>query len=227
MTIRGAILDVDGTLVFSNDAHTHAWVEAFKEYGYDLPFEHVRPLIGMGGDKLMPTLVPGLNAREGIGKQIAERRKQIFLARYAPQLQPAPESRALIERMQHDGLRLVVASSAQRDELQVLLKAAQVDDLLQEATTASDVSESKPAPDAVATALGEIQLQPTEAVMLGDTPYDIESARKVGVGTIALRCGGTPDERLEGAIAIYDDPADLLAHYDQGPLAQAAEARNA
>ncbi|MGZ3602000.1 MAG: HAD family hydrolase [Ktedonobacterales bacterium] len=216
--IEGVILDVDGTLVLSNDAHAHAWVEAFAEYGYDIPFERVRPLIGMGGDKLVPALVPDLSISAGVGKQIAERRKQIFLTRYAPTLRPAPGARALVERMRGDGLRLVVGSSAQRDELAVLLRSAQVDDLLDERVTASDVKESKPAPDVVAVALEKISLSPERVIMLGDTPYDIESASKIGVRTVALRCGGFNDSQLAGAIAIYDDPADLLAHYDTSPL---------
>jgi beta-phosphoglucomutase-like phosphatase (HAD superfamily) len=174
--IGGVILDVDGTLVLSNDAHAHAWVEAFAEFGYDIPFARVRRLIGMGGDKLIPTLVPDLSSTEGVGKQIAERRKAIFLTRYAPTLQPAPGARALVERMRRDGLRLVVASSAQRDELSVLLKVAQVDDLLDERVTACDAKESKPAPDVVAVALDKISLPPERALMLGDTPFDIESA---------------------------------------------------
>ena len=90
MQLKGVILDVDGTLVLSNDAHAQAWVDAFVEYGYQVPFERVRPLIGMGGDKLMPTVVPGISDEEGIGKQIAERRKQIFKERYAATLTPTP-----------------------------------------------------------------------------------------------------------------------------------------
>ncbi len=211
---RGVILDVDGTLVLSNDAHARAWVEAFAEHGYDIPFERVRPLMGMGGDKLLPTLVPGLSSTEGVGKQIAERRKELFLTHYAPTLQPAPGTRPLVERMRDAGLGLVVASSAKRDELDVLLKVAQVDDLLDQRVTASDAKESKPAPDVVGVAMDMIGFPPGQVVMLGDTPYDIESAGKLGVCTLAVRCGGFGDSQLAGALAIYDDPADLLAHFD-------------
>lgn len=212
--IRGVILDVDGTLVLSNDAHARAWVEALAELGYAIPFERVRPLMGMGGDKLLPALVPGLSSTDGVGKQIAERRKDIFLTRYAPTLQPAPGARPLVERMHGSGLRLVVASSAKRDELETLLKAAQVDDLLDQRVTADDAKESKPTPDMVGVALDMIGQPPGNIVMLGDTPYDIESAGTLGVRTLAVRCGGFDDSRLAGASAIYDDPDDLLAHYD-------------
>lgn len=110
-SVQGVILDVDGTFVLSNDAHARAWVEAFAEFGYTVPFERERPLIGMGADKLIP-----------------------------------------------------------------------------------------------------------KVVVLGDTPYDIEAARKLGVPTVALRCGGFDDSQLAGAVAIYDSPADLLAHYETSPL---------
>lgn len=219
MELQGVILDVDGTLVLSNDAHAQAWVDAFAEHGYDVPFERVRWLIGMGGDKLMPEVVPGLSDQEGVGKEIAERRKHIFADQYAQTLRPTPGARQLLMRLQEAGLRLVVASSAKEDELEMLLKAAQVEDLIAEATTSSDAEESKPAPDIVGVALDKLGLQASEVVMLGDTPYDIQSAGGCGVAVIAVRCGGFDDQQLADALAIYDDPADLLAQYDASPLA--------
>ena len=213
MRIRGVLLDVDGTLLASNDAHARAWVEAFADHGYTVPFARVRPLIGMGGDKLLPSVVPGLSSEEGIGKDIAARRKAIFLEQYAPHLQPTPGARALVQRMREDGLKLVVATSAQRDELDVLLKAAGVADLLPERISADDVDQSKPDADVIHVALAKLDVNPAEAVLLGDTSYDVEAARKAGVATIAVRCGGSSDAQLAGAMAIYDDPADLLAHY--------------
>ena len=221
MALEGVILDVDGTLVLSNDAHAHAWVEAFAAYGYEVSFEQVRPLIGMGGDQVIPMMVPELNDQEGTGKAIAQRRKELILNKFGPQLSSANGTRELVLKMQESGLHLVIASSATTQELGILLKVAQVDDLLKEATTSSDAQSSKPAPDIIEAALSKGQLEPDKVVMLGDTPYDIESASKAGVDVIALRCGGFSDEQLAGAIAIYDDPADLLKHYDCSPLAQA------
>lgn len=219
MAIHGVLLDIDGTLVLSNDAHARAWVAAFAAYGYTVPLARVRGLIGMGSDKLIPAMVPGLSSKEGVGKHISERRKAIFLEKYAPMLQPAPGARALVERMRSEGLRLVVASSANRDELDVLLQKAQVADLLREVVTSSDAEESKPAPDVVGVALQKIKMAPQEVTLLGDSPYDIEAAGNAGIGTIAVRCGGYDDTQLAGALAIYNNPADLLAHYDTSPLA--------
>lgn len=213
MAIRGVLLDMDGTLVLSNDTHARSWVEALAQLGYDIPYERVRPLIGMGGDKLLPALVPGLSDSEGVGKAIAERRKAIFLERYAPSLRPAPGARPLVAHMRDIGLRLVVSSSAKSDELKMLLQAAQIDDLIQAATTSSEADQSKPAPDVVAVSLKKIELPAQAVLLLGDTPYDVESAGNAGVGVLAVRCGGFSDEQLQGALAIYDDPADLLAHY--------------
>ncbi|WP_416670586.1 HAD family hydrolase [Egbenema bharatensis] len=218
MTLQGVLLDIDGTLVLSNDAHAQTWVEAFAAYGYEIEFEQVRPMIGMGGDKIITKLVPGLTKESGDGQAIDERRKELVLNQYAAQMAPAKGGRELVLKMQEAGLHLVVASSASKEELETLLKAAQVEDLLEEATTSSDAESSKPAPDIVQAALDQGKFQPDRVVMLGDTPYDIESAGKAGVEVIAVRCGGFSDEQLSGAIAIYDDPADLLAHYDQSPL---------
>ncbi|MEH1870986.1 HAD family hydrolase [Nostoc sp.] len=224
MAYQGVILDVDGTLVISNDAHAQAWVEAFAAFGYEVQFEQVRPLIGMGGDQIIPKFAPGLSDEEGKGKKIADKRKELIINKFGANLTPASGARQLILKMQDEGLRLIIATSATNEELSVLLKAAQIDDLLSqdEAATSSDAEASKPAPDIVEAALSQLKMQPSKVVMLGDTPYDIESANKAGVGVIAFRCGGFDDGQLKNAIAIYNEPADLLAHYDSSPLAPKA-----
>ncbi|RCJ24018.1 hydrolase [Nostoc minutum NIES-26] len=221
MTYQGVVLDVDGTLVLSNDAHAQAWVEAFKEFGYEVKFEQVRPLIGMGGDQIIPQFAPGLTDEQGQGKQIADKRKKLIINKFASNLVCTNGARQLILKMLSTGLRLIIASSAKSEELSVLLKAAQVDDLLsqEEATTSSDAENSKPAPDIVEAAVSKLNMPPASLVMLGDTPYDIESANNAGVDVIAFRCGGFDDSQLKDAIAIYDEPADLLSHYDTSPLA--------
>jgi phosphoglycolate phosphatase-like HAD superfamily hydrolase len=129
-----------------------------------------------------------------------------------------PQARSLVERMHADGHKLVVASSAQAAEIEPLLQRAQVADLLTERISATDAQRSKPAPDTVYAALERLGLPADAVVMIGDTPYDIAAASQAGVATIALRCGGWDDVALAGALAIYDDPADLLANYDTSPL---------
>lgn len=218
MGLQAVILDVDGTLVISNDAHAYAWVEAFADLGYDVPFEKVRPLIGMGGDQVIPRMVPGLTNEEGDGKTISQKRKELIINRYAPTLASANGSRELVLKMQQAGLKLVIASSATSEELSLLLKAAHLDDIDIEATTTDDAEASKPSPDIVEVALKKIGMEPSEVVMIGDTPYDIQAAGAIGVKVIAVRCGEFDDSQLKGAIAIYNDPADLLANYANSPL---------
>jgi HAD superfamily hydrolase (TIGR01509 family) len=215
--IRGVILDVDGTLVDSNDAHARAWVEALAEHGVQVPFEKIRPLIGMGGDKLLPE-VSSFEEDTPEGERISKRRSEIFKERYLPKLKPFPSTRELLKRMRDEGLKLVVASSAKEDELNPLLKIAGADDLIKEKTSSDDAENSKPDPDIVKAALDSSGLSPDEVVMMGDTPYDIESASRAGVRVVAVRSGGWKDSDLSGAVAIYDGPADLLAHYDSSPL---------
>ena len=118
--VRGVIFDIDGTLVDSNDAHAHAWVEAMAEQGYNVPFERVRPLIGMAGDKVLPeTLNIDKNSEQG--QRISRRRKEIYFTRYLPKVQPFPQARQLLEMMHAKGLKLVIATSAEPDELNGLL----------------------------------------------------------------------------------------------------------
>ena len=217
--IRGAILDVDGTLVDSNDAHARAWVESFREHGFDVPYQKVRPLIGMGGDNLLPEAI-GLEKDDPKGEAIAKRRGEIFKSRYLKTIQPFPGTRDLLKRMRDEGLELAVASSAQEDELKPLLEIAGAADLIDSKTSADDAESSKPDPDIIHAALKRLEMAPRATLMLGDTPYDIEAARKARVKTVAFRSGGWDDAGLKGAIAIYDGPADLLKRFDDSPFAR-------
>ena len=217
--IHAVIFDVDGTLVNSNDAQAKSWVEALKEFGYSVPYEKVRPLIGMGGDKVLPETI-GVQKDSEKGKQISKRRSEIFKEKYLPTIQAFPGAQELLNRMREQGLKLAIASSAQPDELRSLLQIVGAADLIEDKTSSEDAKRSKPDPDIMQVTLKKVGYPPNEVVMIGDTPYDIEAASKVGVGTIAFRCGGWNDADLAGAIAIYNDPADLLAHYDSSPLVQ-------
>lgn len=219
MRPRGVILDIDGTLIDSNDAHARAWVDAVNESGRDpITFVRVRPLIGMGGDKVLPALT-GLTKDEPEGKRLSERSGEIFRSRYLPEIRAFPKVRELLQRMRDAGLTIVVATSSSKENVKGLLDAAGVRDLIEESTSASDAEESKPEPDIVEAAVKSSGHPASELVMLGDTPYDVEAASRAGVRLIAVRCGGWwADDALEGATAIYDDPASLLADYEQSPL---------
>jgi HAD superfamily hydrolase (TIGR01509 family) len=215
---RAVLFDVDGTLVHSNDAHAHAWVRAFAESGIEVSYDAVRRAIGMGGDKLMP-LVSDLTEDSDEGKQVARRRKEIFKSEYLPTLQPLRGSRELVERVRALGWVAVAASSAKKEELRPLLRVAGVDGIMDGATSSDDAEESKPDPDIIEAALERAGVGPQDAIMIGDTPYDIQAASRAGVRTIAFRSGGWDDADLRGAIAIYDGPWDLVQQLHDSPLA--------
>lgn len=211
------LLDVDGTLIDSNDAHARAWVGALAEHGYVVPFERVRPLVGMGGDKMLPALV-GLDPESGEANRITESRSELF-RQELPRLRPTAGARDLLELLRSEGLELAVATSAQASEVQSILEQAGVADLIETSASSGDAERSKPDPDIVKAALHKAGRAAAHGIMLGDTPYDIEAAVRARVGTIALRCGGGwSDQQLGGAIAIYDDPADLHRHFSTSPL---------
>lgn len=217
--VRAVIFDVDGTLVDSNDAHAHAWVEAMAEEGHNVSFDTIRPLIGMGGDKILQQVL-GVTKNTEVGKRISQRRKEIFMQRYVPHLHAFPRAQELLEHMHNQGLKLLIATSAEPDELQALLQVIgqHVAELFAQRISAQDVSSSKPDPDVISVALQRSGYSPQELIMIGDTPYDIEAAAKVKIKTIGFRCGGWGDKDLAGAVMIYDGPDDLLAHYDTSVL---------
>ena len=219
MSNGAVILDVDGTLVDSNDAHARAWVEAFAECGITVPFEEIRRAIGMGGDKLIPQ-VAGIPEDSSDGQAVARRRREIFGGKYLPGVRPFPRVRSLLERFRDHDLTLAVASSASEDEVEALLDIAGVSDLVAAQASSDDAENSKPDPDIVIAAVHRVHVERERIIMLGDTPYDVEAALRAGIRIVALECGGWNREDLRGASAIYASPADLLDHYDESPFAR-------
>ncbi|GCF08158.1 HAD family hydrolase [Dictyobacter arantiisoli] len=217
--VKGMILDVDGTLVDSNDAHTHAWIDAMQEQGHQVAFETVRPLIGMGGDKVLPEVLH-IEKDSEEGQKISERRKEIFKERYYSTVKAFPHTYELLQHIHDQGQKMIIATSAEPEELEKLLVLIGSDTkkFFLAQTTSKDAPQSKPDADIMLAAIKRIQMDASQLVMIGDTAYDIQSATKAGIATIALRCGGWKDTDLQGSVAIYDDPADLLAHYSSSPL---------
>ncbi len=218
---RGVILDVDGTLIDSNDLHAHAWVDAFAELGHDIAYARVRPLIGKGGDKVLDELL-GIAEDSEQGKALTERRSEIFDERYLHQVKAFPRTREFVQTLLDHGYKVAVASSAEREQLEDLLDRALVKDLIPKTTSSSEAERSKPDPDIVEAAQRKLGIPPEQLVMVGDTPYDVEAASRAGIDTVALRCGGWSDKELHGAIAVYEDPADLNAHFAESPLGRLA-----
>lgn len=216
------IFDVDGTLIDSVDLHARAWVDAFHDYGHEVSFDAVRKQIGKGGDQLMPVFL-SQEELDAKGKELEEHRGQVLKDRYLPQVTAFPDVRALFERLLADGKQIALASSAKEDELKTYEEVAEITGLVQVETSSDDAENSKPNPDIFEAAMERLgDVRPEDVVVVGDTPYDAEAAGKAELRTVGLLCGGWSEEDLRraGCIAIYKDPADLLAHYDESPLAR-------
>jgi len=217
--IETVVFDVDGTLTDSNGAHAATWTRAFREHGLAVDEAAVRRLIGMGGDKLIPA-VAHVEAESPAGKAFAARKKELFQA-LLPTLGPTQGARELLEYLRARGIDIVIATSADDHEVQALLMRAGVEDLVPVRSSKDDADRSKPDPDIVQAALARVHARPELTLMVGDTPYDVEAARKAGIDVVALRCGGYwSDVELRGAMDIFDDPAALLAHWRERALLQ-------
>lgn len=217
--VRAVLLDVDGTLIDSNDAHARAWVDVGDEFGHQIEFGRVRWLIGMGGDRVLPELT-GLEEESDEGRRLLDRRGEIFRERYLPRLQAFPGAHELLARLRGDGKKLVIATSASEKDLKALLEQARLEELIDESTNSDEAESSKPAPDIVQAAVEKADVPASDVVMLGDTPYDVKAAQRAAVRIIGLRCGGWSEAELKGAEEVYEDPAALLNNYDRSILAR-------
>ena len=222
MKYQAAIFDIDGTLLDSVDQHAEAWRIIFERYGKHVSFPDVRSQIGKGGDQLLPVFF----SKEEIddhGEEMEAERGKLFKKNFLPNVKPFPGVRPLFERMKRDGLRIALASSAKKDELEHYAKLLEIDDLIETGTSSDDAEKSKPHPDIFDAAVKKLGDVPTSAsLVIGDTPYDAEAAGKIGIKTVGFLCGGfaESDLRKAGIIALYQDPEDLLRRYENSPFAE-------
>lgn len=219
--MRAVIFDIDGTLLDSVDLHARAWVEAFRHFGVETQEAEVRRQIGKGGDQLMPVFLSKEQV-EKEGDTISSYRSDLFKREYLDKVRPFPAVRELFERIRSAGLTIALASSGKKDEVEHYQELLGIGDLVDVATSSDDADRSKPHPDIFQAAIDKLDgIAPSEMIVVGDTPYDAEAARKAGLATVGVLCGGFPEADLSaaGCIAIYSDPQDLLDGFDDSPLA--------
>lgn len=220
--IRAAIFDIDGTLVDSVDLHTQAWLETLRHFGVEVAYATMRHEIGKGADQLLPRFLEtdALRARQ---EEMSEFRSALFKRDYLGKVRPFPGVPALFRRARESGLTLVLASSSTSEEVGTYAEIAGISDLVDVRISADDAERSKPDGDIFAAALARIApIGPDEAVVVGDTPWDAIAAGKAGILSVGVLCGGVPahDLREAGAVATFEDPADLLSRFDQSPLSR-------
>jgi HAD superfamily hydrolase (TIGR01509 family) len=219
----GVLFDVDGTLLDTNYLHALAWWQAFRDHGHDdVDMATCHRLIGVASEEFV-TRVLGEDApdRQDVVDSHSSRYEAL-----QDQVTAFPRTADLLQACSDLGLAVVLATSAKSGDLDWMLPTIGVDDVLAGTTTSEDVEAAKPAPDLLATAARDHGLDPRRTVAVGDTVWDVYSARDAGFPCVAVTCGGISRADLEaaGAVAVYDDPADLLEHLAESPLGKAAGA---
>src|SRR6187402_1256145 len=209
MAIKAVLCDLDGTLLDSNAFHSESWQRTFQHFGFPAEFEAIVKQIGKGSEYLLPEFVPE-DKLPSLKKEINAYRKRLFHREYIDRIVPFADARRLLERMRQQGLRIAVATSSEKEDLEALKTILKIHDLIEEDATSDDAEKAKPEPDIFQVALQLLKIEPDEALALGDTPWDVEAAAKAGVRTVAVQTGGWRKEDLEkaGAIAVYVDVAD-------------------
>jgi HAD superfamily hydrolase (TIGR01509 family) len=209
----GVLFDIDGTLVDSAYLHALSWWQALDDEGIHVSMARVHRLIGMGGDQLTEELLGG-------DHPAARRRKSERFDPLRSMLRPVPGARPLLQEVHRRGGLVVLASSCGPDDLEVLRKVIDADDVIVAATCSEDAEATKPEPDIFAAALERSGLTAERAIVVGDSVWDVEAARRIGLQTVGVLSGGFGEAELRdaGAVAVYHDPQALLDDFDASPL---------
>ena len=221
-TPTGVLFDIDGTLVDSNYQHAYAWWRALQEHGHRIPMFEIHRRIGMGSDNLLEELIGEYS--EELSTARARHFRPLSL-----ELTPFEGASDLLRAVHGRGSNVVLATSANKEDLAVLLKVIDADGAIDQVTSAADVEHSKPSPDVFQRALEISGLDPERAIVVGDTAWDIEAARKIGLRCVCVESGGwSPKDLLAaGAVAVFRTVKELLDQLDESPIGALLRGRTA
>jgi len=209
-----AVVDIDGTLVDTNYHHALAWYRAFRRHGVTLPLYRIHRHIGMGGDQLVAALAgEGFDREHGDEVRAAEK---VLYAELIGEVEPLAGARALMEDLKGAGHTIVLASSAKTEELEHYLTLLDARSLVDGWTDSGDVEQTKPEPDLVLAALEKAGAKPSDTVMIGDSTWDCEAAKRAKVRSIGVLTGGFSEQELldAGASGVFTSVDELRRNLD-------------
>ncbi len=215
--LKAFIFDIDGTLVDSNQLHVEAWDRAFRHFGKHFSHGELEAQIGKGSDQYIPEFL-NPDEIEAFGKELDQYRSELFEREYLPRVRPFPKVRELFTRIREDEKKIALATSGKKAEAKYYMEILRIENLVDAETNADDTERSKPAPDIFHAALDKLNgISAKNAVVMGDTRFDMEAAHKADLRAVGLVCGGTSKAELTeaGAIAVFYDPADVLMRYNE------------
>ena len=214
--VTAFIFDIDGTLVDSNDLHLQSWDIAFRHFGKSIPVEALRQAIGKGSDQYLPEFLTADEIAR-FGKDLDDYRSEVFRKEFMPKVKPFPKVKELFERITKDSKRIFLATSGKQKDTEHYIKLLEIGKFIEGCVSGDEAGRSKPAPALFLECIDKFKLVRNETIVIGDTRWDVEASSSAGLRMIGVTCGGTDGNllRAAGAIAIYRDPADLLANYDR------------
>lgn len=214
--LEAVIFDVDGTLVDSVDLHAECWKQAFEKFGKPVPFDQVRRLIGKGGDQLLPSI---LSAEEmkAFSEPLDKHRSELWKRAFIDKVTPFPDVKKLFGALKSKGIRVALGSSGKTTELEHYEKLLGISGLFDVRVTSDDADNSKPEPDIFDAAMKKLETRRELTRVVGDTPYDVRAANRAELKTVAVLCGGFPQDELRasGAAQVFRDPSHLLSQLEK------------
>lgn len=214
MKLQGLLLDIDGTLVDSNEQHTRCWLEAFAHFGKQFDYDVIRRQIGKGGDLLVPDVLNAKEMRE-FGDAVKKYRSKLYKEKYLPEVKPFPFVERLFEELRAKKVRMALASSSTEEEVEYYTRLLNAEEFIEGSTSKSDAKFSKPSPEIFEAALDRAGSDPKYTFAVGDSPYDVLAAHRMAMPIVAVLSGGFERELLAKAEFVLRDSGEIPGNFDR------------
>lgn len=209
------IFDIEGTLIDCVLQSLICWREAFAACGYEFGGDELHRHSGRDPDEMIRLLLPQA-AADRLAERLKKTQGRCYRERYLATVKPFAGVKALFTHIKRAGASTGLATTCSKAEMRHYCRVAEISQLVDHAACGEDVAQEKPHPDLIKLVLSRAKTAASDAVLVGDTPYDAQAGRQASVSVVGLLSGGFTRAALEaaGCAAVHADPSALLEAFE-------------
>lgn len=186
MTARAILWDLDGTLVDSEDLHWQSWEHALGVDGVHVTYEQFKSTFGQRNDRILREWLGAGSTDERISRIADAKEAEYRRLAQVHGLTPLPGAAEWLARLHADGWKQAIASSAPRQNVEVMLRALHIERYFDAIVASEDVTKGKPDPQVFLAAAGRVSVPPAHCIVVEDAAAGVEAAKRAGMRCIGV-----------------------------------------